>query len=400
MGSAASELRRLWGDGRGRILLVVALGWGLTIGGRTIYPALLPQLRIAYGLDLTVAGLLLSVLFLSYALGQLPGGVLADRIGERRTLTLSASVSAVGLLVIVLTQSTIALFAATTLFGFAVGFYAIARFTAIARTYPEGYGTAIGLSNAAPEVGQAVVPPVAGLVAVVAGWRVGFGVVIPVFVAVAVSLWLVVPPASPDRTSAADSLTTDTLRYVAAAICRPPVILGTAAMVIGISVWQAFTGFYPTYLIESKELSSPVANALFGLYFAATALVHPLSGVIYDRLNVRYTYVPVAVAAVVLATLPVIEGVWALAAASVLLGGLLGFETSTESYLVSALPADIEGTGFGVLRTTIFAVGSVSPILFGAVADRGWFDELFIALGVAVGVTVVVATQLPSSGTG
>jgi len=110
--------------------------------------------------------------------------------------------------------------------------------------------------------------------------------------------------------------------------------------------------------------------------------------------------VPVAVAAVVLATLPVIEGVWALAAASVLLGGLLGFETSTESYLVSALPADIEGTGFGVLRTTIFAVGSVSPILFGAVADRGWFDELFIALGVAVGVTVVVATQLPSSGTG
>ena len=162
IGSTASELRQLRGDGRERILLVVSLGWGLTIGGRTVYPALLPQLRVAYGLDLTVAGLLLSVLFATYALGQLPGGVLADRIGERQTLTLGASVSPT------------ALFLAAALFGFAVGFYAIARFTAIARTYPEGYGTAIGLSNAVPELGQALVPPVAGLVAAVAGWRVGF----------------------------------------------------------------------------------------------------------------------------------------------------------------------------------------------------------------------------------
>lgn len=173
IGSTASGLRQLRGDGRGRILLVVSLGWGLTIGGRTVYPALLPQLRVAYGLDLTVAGLLLSVLFATYALGQLPGGVLADRIGKRQTLTLGASVSATALLFVVLTRSATALFLAAALFGFAVGFYAIARFTAIARTYPEGYGTAIGLSNAAPELGQALVPPVAGLVAAVAGWRVG-----------------------------------------------------------------------------------------------------------------------------------------------------------------------------------------------------------------------------------
>ncbi len=395
IGSAASELRRLRGDGRGRVLLVIALGWGITIGGRTVYPALLPQLRTAYGFDLTTAGLLLSVLFAAYALGQLPGGVLADRVGERSTLTLSAGVSAGALLLVVLSRSTAALFVATAVFGFAVGFYAIARFTAIARTYPEGYGTAIGLSNTAPEIGQAVVPPVAGLIAVTAGWRIGFGVVIPVLVGVAIGLWLLVPSRPPDRTSAVDSLTADTFRYVAAAIRRPPVVLGTVAMVLGISIWQAFTGFYPTYLVESKGLSAPAANALFGLYFAATALVHPLSGVIYDRLNVRYTYLPVVVAAIALAALPVVDGVWGLAVVSVLLGGLLGFETSTESYLVAALPADAEGTGFGVLRTTVFAIGAGSPVAFGAVADRGFFDELFVALGVLAGVAVLVAMRLP-----
>ncbi|MES3516740.1 MAG: MFS transporter [Natronomonas sp.] len=394
VGSVAEEFRRLRGNGRGRILLVVALGWGLTIGGRTVYPALLPQLRTAYGLSLTVAGGLLSVLFITYAVGQLPGGVFADWAGERRTLTLSATVSAAALLFVVLTQSTVALFVATALLGFAVGFYAIARFTAISRTYPEGYGTAIGVSNAAPEVGQAVIPPIAGIVASIAGWRVGFGIVIPVFIFVAVALWLVVPPKSSDRRNAS-APTRDTFTHVATAIRRPPVVFGTAAMVIGISVWQAFTGFYPTYLIESKGLSSPAANALFGLYFAATALIHPLSGVIYDRLNVRYTYLPVAVAATALVALPVIESLWALVAVSVLLGGLLGFETSTESYLVAALPAEVEGTGFGVLRTTVFALGSISPVVFGAIADRGWFNELFIALGVATGVSVVIAMRLP-----
>ncbi|GAB7092575.1 MFS transporter [Halorubrum luteum] len=393
--SAASELRRLRGDGRGRILLVIALGWGVTIGGRTVYPALLPQLRTTYGLDLATAGLLLSVLFAAYALGQLPGGVLADRVGERSTLTLSASVSAGALLFVVVSRSTAALFVATGAFGFAVGFYAIARFTAIARTYPEGYGTAIGLSNAAPEVGQAVVPPVAGLIAVTAGWRVGFGAVIPVLGVVAIGLWLLVPSQPPDRMSAVDSLTADTLRYVTDALRRPPVVLGTVALVLGISVWQAFTGFYPTYLVESKGLSALAANTLFGLYFATTALVHPLSGVIYDRLNVRYTYLPVVVAAVGLAALPIVESVWGLAVVSVLLGGLLGFETSTESYLVAELPADAEGTGFGILRTTVFAIGAGSPVAFGAIADRGFFDELFVALGVIAGVAALVATRLP-----
>lgn len=45
------------------------------MGVRMIYPVLLPRIRTAYDLDLTTAGFLLTVLFLAYALGQLPGGV-------------------------------------------------------------------------------------------------------------------------------------------------------------------------------------------------------------------------------------------------------------------------------------------------------------------------------------
>jgi len=69
----------LWSGGRGKVLTAVAGGWFLSVGVRMIYPVMLPSLRSAYGLNLTTAGLLLTVLFLAYAFGQFPGGVLADR---------------------------------------------------------------------------------------------------------------------------------------------------------------------------------------------------------------------------------------------------------------------------------------------------------------------------------
>ena len=77
----------LQGDGRGRILAAVASGWGLLVGARMAYPVLLPYIRDAYGLSLSVAGLLVTVLWLGSALGQLPGGILADRFNERHVMT-------------------------------------------------------------------------------------------------------------------------------------------------------------------------------------------------------------------------------------------------------------------------------------------------------------------------
>jgi len=76
-----STVRSFLTDGRGDILVAVAAGWFLSIGVRLAYPVLLPYLRESYGLDLTTAGLLLTALWLCYALGQLPGGLLADRFG-------------------------------------------------------------------------------------------------------------------------------------------------------------------------------------------------------------------------------------------------------------------------------------------------------------------------------
>lgn len=392
------ELRALNSGGRGIILATIALGWGVTIGARTIYPVLLPSLRTAYDFGLTASGVLLSVLFAAYALGQLPGGVLADRAGERITLTLSVAVSGIAIAFVVISQSTAALFVVTAAFGFAVGFYAIARFTAIAAIYPDRYGTAAGVTNTAPELGQALLPPIAGFVASVVGWRLGLGFVVPVFVITAVALWVTVP--GPSENEATDSAETEktspSVRTVLGALKDPAILRATAAMILGVSIWQVFTGFYPTYLVEIKGLSSSRAAVVFGLYFAATAVIHPVAGAVYDRFGVRRAYLLSGVAAVSLAALPFVEGLGGAIAVSIGMGTLLAFETPTESYLVQSLPSSIEGTGFGVLRTTVFAVGAAGPAVFGLLADRGYFDELFFALAIIAVGMILLARQLPT----
>ncbi len=395
LSALSAEVRKLQGGGRGKVLLAIAIGWGISVGARMIYPVVLPQLREVYALDLVDAGMVLTVLFAAYAIGQLPGGILADRIGERVTLTVSLLLSASALVSIILVRSRTALFVATALFGFGVGFYAIARFTAVVALYPRGYGTAAGVTNSAPAIGQAVLPPIAGSIAVLVGWQYGLGFTIPVFVLVAVALWVTLSKHATAGTGAVDTFTRDTVRTLLSALRDPSVVIATLILILGIFIWRAFTGFYPKYLIDEKGLSPTVASALFGLHFAGSALVHPLSGMIYDRWNVKYAFPIVAVAVVMLVGLPFVGSVPALIVVSILLGTLLGFETATESYLVDALPSDVEGTGFGILRTVVFATGSVSPILFGAVAELGFFDELFLLLAGVGTLMLAIATRLP-----
>ena len=56
--------------------------------------------------------------------------------------------------------------------------------------------------------------------------------------------------------------------------------------------------------------------------------------------------------------------------------------------LTDRLPDGSRGSKLGALRTVYIMVGALSPVAFGAVADRGYFDEGFFAIA-AVSAAVV-----------
>ena len=399
---ALDRLATLREDPRTPILLVIAGGWSLSLGVRLVYPAVIPHLRTAYGISLSTAGLLLTVLWLAYAIGQLPGGILADRLGERRVLVASTFISGATLGLVVVAGAVEVLFAATVLFGLSTALYGVARFTILTEVYPDNDGTAIGVTMAAGDLGNAVLPPFAGFLAVTFAWQFGFAFAVPLFLLAGVGLFVALPRSDRQRAMASSddapeepwlTRTAATVRRVASALRSRPVAVVTAIQTLGYCAWQALTGFYPTYLIDVKGFAPTTATLLFGGFFALGVVVKPLAGRAYDASGIRTTLpVILGVAGVGLVLLPFVDSLPGILLVTLLLSSILGYSTVTLTHLTASLPAAVRGSGLGVLRTGYMVIGAGSPVVAGLLADADLFDEVFFILAalVAVGACLTV----------
>jgi MFS family permease len=389
------SLGALRGDGRGWILLAVSVGWLLGLGIRLVFPAVLPHIRESFGMGLTTAGLLLSALWVGYALMQFPGGVAADRFGERTVLVTGLAVTTVGVLGVVVAPGVATFFLGTVLVGVGVGLFGTTRITILSDVFPEHRGTAIGFNQAAGNVGTTVMPAAAGFLAVLVGWRWGFVVAVPCFVAVSLLLWRTLPsrtstPAAFDRQGLRESL-----GDVRRAVSHPAVVFATVTMMLASFIYQGFTGFFPTYLAAQKGLDAEVAATLLGVFFATAVVVQPVAGVARDRFGTRPTLVAVLVAtALLLASLPFVDGLVALVGLTVLLSVQLAFWPVGNAYVVEAVPDDIQGTTVGLSRTVFLLVGATGPTFVGVAADAGGFDEAFLALAGLALLGVLPASRL------
>ncbi|MEF8841776.1 MAG: MFS transporter [Haloarculaceae archaeon] len=395
--SIGNEAKELWGGGKGRFLVVIAGGWGILLGTRMAYPVLLPYLRSSFGLSLTAAGLLVTVLWLGSALGQLPGGVLADRYSERTVMVSGTVVVAAALVFVVAAPTPVVLFVATGLVGVGQSLYPIARITILSDIYPDRIGSALGVTMATGDLGQTVVPPVAGVLAAAIAWQAGLGFIVPLLLLIGAVLWVVLP-AGTSAGSGTGSLQAGRIRDVVGELRRSNMAFVAFILFLYILVWQSFTGFYPTYLVEEKGLSSSTAGVLFSVFFAFGVVVKPVAGAAYDRIGMRSSLVLVLVGPVAgFVLLPFVEGFWPLAAITALVSTMLGSGAITQSFLSDSIPAEIRGTGLGVVRTTAATLGAAGPVLFGAVADRGYFDEGYVLLGVIIVAVILLTLRLPKS---
>lgn len=389
-----SDLRS---EGRGWILLAVAFGWFLSIGVRLVFPALLPPISAAFDVSLTTAGALITALWAAYALGQFPGGVLGDRIGEGTILVASAAITALAVVALSTAPTIAVFFLATICFGATTSLYGPTRFTVLSDIYPEHDGAAIGLTMAAGSIGNALLPVVAATIAGYTTWRFGFAFAVPLFVLTAVALWRVVPERTSGPTSAVDDLSISAVRRVFAEVASRPALLITGVLLFENFVWQAFTGFYPTYLVEMKGLSSQLAATVYGLFFASGVGVQSLAGASSDRIGVKPTLVGVtALVIVALSALPFLESLPALVACTLLVSVVMGISPSALTYLVNTLPEEMQGSGLGLLRTIYMLFASAGPIVIGAVADAGLFDEAFFLLAGVIGLSLVCSLLVPS----
>ncbi|CAI49860.1 major facilitator superfamily transport protein [Natronomonas pharaonis DSM 2160] len=391
------EATALWGDGKGFALVAVAVGWGLLNGARMVYPVIIPYLQETYGLSLAVAGLLITVLWFFAAIGQLPGGILADRVDER-VLMLAGTVVVAGALTLVVTSSSAAvLFFATAVWGLGHSVYPIARITFLSNLYRERVGSALGVTMATGDIGQTILPPVATVLAAGVAWQAGLGFIVPPLLVA--GLFVVVTSSS--RQPKPTRSESEPQRGMLAALktLRTPAIgLMTGILFLYMFIWQSFTAFYPTYLTTVKGFAPATASLLFGFFFAVGVVVKPVAGTAYDRLGVRTSLVGVLLPATAgFLLLPLTDNVLFIVGITALISAMLGTGAITQSFLAEVFADDMKGAGLGVVRTLTAALAAGGPVVFGVIGEYGYFDWGYIALGVIMAVVVVLTLWMPKA---
>ncbi len=374
-------LSGIWSEGRGWIFVAICLGWFLSIGVRLIFPVLIPFIRTDFNISLSVAGTILSGLWVAYAFGQFPGGLLADKIGERNTLTLSTVLAAAGVTIILISTNIWIFIFGTMLFGFGTAFFGTTRITILTDLYPERSGTAIGLTLAAGDLGNVVLPFLAGSIAAIFAWQFGFGFTLPIFIIAAVGIWYNVPKYTSERNDSLDSQPVRFGKDLVRAVRHPAVVLGTVIQTLNMFVWQGFTGFYPTYLIDIKDFSPVISSLTFAMFFALGMGVRIIAGSIGDRFGTRLPLIVlIPIIMLSIAAIPFVNSFWLILLLTIPLSTLLGVGPIIFPYLVNSFPETLQGSGFGLIRTFYMLVAASGPIFVGFLADIQLFDEAFLIL--------------------
>ena len=362
----------------------------VTMVARLAPSPLVPDVMAAFAVSKSEVGVALSGLWAAYALFQFPGGIAADRYGQRRVVMFAVVATGGGSLLLATAPSfpAFAVFAVTL--GAGAGLYFTAGSAFLAGQFPDT-GRALGVHEIGASGGGLLGPPAAALVATRFGWRAGL-----VFPAALAAVALVVfwraaprtPPADPDA-----SLTDQVdLGRLLALLSRPPIVLTTVLAMVAFFTWQAFASFFPTFLVEFAGLTATRASLVFGAVFAVTLVGAPTLGRVSDavgRDGVLAASFAVGVAgyAVFLAG----RGPLAVGLGALLLGVGLSWTGVLNTRFMDHLAPAERGTGFGLVRTVVLLVSALGSAVTGVLADTvGWLA----AYGVVAGLLALLVALL------
>jgi sugar phosphate permease len=363
------------------VLAVGAFGAAAFTGLRMGFPALGPELRDEFGLNLGQIGLAIAALSIGVMVTTVPWGMLTDRIGERPVMTGGLLATSAALAALAFTTGFAALLAGL----FAIGALGASSTGASGRAVMGWFsrherGFALGIRQMALPIGGAIGSIALPLLAGAGGLRAAFlafaGLVLTAAVAAAVFMRDAPPPAG------------GIPQVDAPAPLRDPRIwrLGAASGLL-VCAQAAILGFIVLFLHDEKGLSAALAAAILSLLQLLGAAGRIVAGRASDREERRIRPMQrhsLAAAALLVATAALTGApAWLLAPLTI----VTGVSTMVWNGLAFTAAAEISGraqagTAMSV-QNTITSVGTVvAPIAFGAFVEvtSWWAGFALLAL--------------------
>ena len=370
-----------------------------------------PEIRAQFGLSLSDMGLVLAAFTWAYALGQVPVGWLGDRFGPKRVLAALLVVTSGAAVMTGAAVGMGSLFAARLMLGLGeAGAFPVASRGMQLWFAASERGRIQGITHFFSRFAVAITPLVAGSILLAFGWRVMFYV----FGAVGF-VWVIGfaaaytdHPEDQRRVNRAElaqirglnpdgslkELSTGRPTTPWAAILRSPnmwyIALGYCCFFFGTNFYLTW---YPTYLREHRHLTVQALGVLGSLPLVAGMLGDVVGGSLSDLLlkrtgNARLARRAVAAPGFLLA------GVFVIPAAMTESAGLSILYLALSFFFLEfvigpawAVPMDVggqfSGTVTGIMNMAGALAASLTPLVYGALFDRGfWVAPFFVSAGV------------------
>ncbi|NEU58298.1 MFS transporter [Halorussus sp. MSC15.2] len=369
-------------------------------GAYEIAPAsILPLVRESLGVGPTLAGWLVSVMYLTAVVASVPVGVALDRVSVRKAV----AAAAVALLVagswgwVAATAGAYWwLFASRILGGFAYVVFWNAGANVVGQAVgPDVRATAVGVFTASAPVGFALGQFGSPLLADLFGWP----ATLPIFTAIAVVGVAVFLLATRGRSLAVETGAPSRAEVRDLLANRAAWTL-YALSFLAFSLYLFLNSWLPSYLTDRLGVSLALSGLLTALFPAVGVVSRTGGGVISDRLFGGERR-PVVLLAFVAAA-PAVTGFVVVSRVGPAIALLLvaGFAVQLTigllyTYVAEVVAPTVRSTAISMLTSVGLFGAFAAPIAGGAIIDRVGYRPAFLLAGVVAVVGVALAWYAP-----
>jgi MFS family permease len=417
-----------------RALIAASLGWLLDAFDVMLYALVLATLMSALAMDRATGGLLGSITLAASAVGGIVFGVIADRWGRTRALSLSILIYSIFTALCGAAQNVVQLAVCRLFLGIGMGGEWASGAALVSETWPaEHRGKVLGLMQSCWAIGYGAAAIVVAVILPRFGWRAVFFVgIIPALFTLWIrrrveepQLWIAnrTGAAGARRAGGASGASAVHAARVATAPVAPlapvasvaplaPRMPGLWFVTVALTLMNAATMFawwglnlwIPAYLslpsdqggigLTTVVMSAFVVAMQIGMWFGYVTF-----GFVSDRFGRKPTYIVYLLAAAMLVfAYSMLRTPWAL----LLLGPLVaffgtgyfsGFGAITAEIYPTAIRATAQGFTYNIGRLA----SAAAPFVVGAMAQQRGFGAAFAITAVAFLVAAAFWTVIPET---
>ena len=376
------------------IVALAGCSHALSHGYLLIFPTVLLLLKEEFSLGYLGLGVIGNIMTFSYGLGALPAGMIYDRIGAKRLYLVCFLGSACASLLVAFSPNLLLFTAGLALLG-GLGSVYHPMVNALITSKVKQYGIALGIHGAAGNIGLALTPILAGLIASRWGWRAAYLAFCGP--GIALSIWSLFVDLSVKKEEEKDPSVVGP-RFEPASQSRnfwiylsaPLLLLYTLNCLQSFSFYGATT-FLPTYIAKHTSFrifswdSVAVGGMLSGLVLFMGVFGQYTGGVLGQRLRPERSLVLMTGAC-----FPFILGMSFTRDTPLLLMALcyfffnFGLQPMLNVLLARNTRVAMRGTAFGIYFFVSASIGSLSSSFSGYIAERFGLQWVFLGLSGAI----------------